>query len=59
MKIIKTSKFDGKTNIVTLDEVIEKTEKTGHWKPGTVEEMLNEGQEVFTPFATFKKADFQ
>ena len=55
MKIIKTSKLDGKTTEVTLDEVIDKTENMGYWKPGTVEEMLEQGQEVFTPFATYRK----
>lgn len=55
MKIIKTSKLDGKTTEVTLAEVIDKTENMGYWKPGTVEEMLEQGQEVFTPFATYRK----
>ena len=54
MKYIKTSKTDGSKMEVTLDEVVDKTEGCGYWKKGTVKEMLANGLEVWTPFATYK-----
>jgi hypothetical protein len=57
MKIIKTSKADGSTKEISLAECLEYTEGTdgyGYWKKGTVEQMLKDGIEVFTPFATYK-----
>ena len=54
MKYIKTSKLDGSEKEVMLEEVIDKTEGCGYWKEGTVEEMLANGQEVWTPFAIYK-----
>ena len=54
MKYIKVSKADGNEKEITLAEVIEQTEGCGYWKEGTVEEMLLDGLEVWTPFATYK-----
>lgn len=54
MKYIKISKVDGNTTEVTLAEVIDKTEGYGYWEKGTVEEMLANGLEVWTPFAIYK-----
>ena len=54
MKYIKVSKADGSKKEVTLAEVIDKTEGRGYWKKGTVEEMLANGFEVWTPFAIYK-----
>lgn len=54
MKYIKISKVDGNKKEVTLAEVIEQTEDSGYWKKGTVKQMLVDGLEVWTPFATYK-----
>ena len=40
--------------IVSLSDCIEHTEKDGYWKPDTVEQMLKDGNVVFTPFAEYK-----
>jgi hypothetical protein len=39
---------------VTVDEILNKTEGSGYWKPGTVLSMLNKGSLVWTPFAEFR-----
>jgi len=39
---------------ITLKECIQYTEGSEYWKPGTVEEMLKNGQTVFTPSALYK-----
>lgn len=54
MKYIRISKSDGGEKEVTLEEIIDKTEGCGYWQQGTVEDMLADGQEVWTPFAIYK-----
>lgn len=54
MEYIRISKVDGRETKVTLNEIIEKTEGGGYWKEGTVAGMLEEGLEVWTPFAIYK-----
>ena len=54
MEYIKVSKSDGSKTKVTLEEIIDKTEGNGYWKPGTVKEMLDNGLDVQTPFAIYK-----
>lgn len=54
MEYIRVSKSDGSEKIVTLSEIIDKTENMGYWKEGTVEQMLKDGLEVQTPFAIYK-----
>lgn len=54
MRYLKISKEDGSEKEVSLAEVIDKTEGCGYWKEGTVEEMLVNGLEVWTPFAIYK-----
>ena len=54
MEYIRVSKQDGTERKVTLEEIIDKTENSGYWKPGTVEEMLKDGLDVQTPFAIYK-----
>jgi hypothetical protein len=39
---------------VILDDCIDKTENSGHYKTGTVENMLKQGLEVQTKFAVYK-----
>ena len=57
MKILKRYKeLNAEWFETSLDECLERTEKSGYWKPGTVKPMLNEGNIVFTPFAEYKKA---
>ena len=40
--------------MVTLEEIIDRTENNGYWKTGTVEQMLKDGLEVQTPFSIYK-----
>jgi hypothetical protein len=40
---------------ITLAECIKKTEGYGFWKKGTVEQMLEDGITVHTPWALYKK----
>lgn len=54
MEYVRVSKVDGSEKKVTLAEVIDKTEGRGYWKEGTVAEMLENGLEVWTPFAIYK-----
>lgn len=57
MKYIRISKADNSEKEVSLTEILAKTEGAGYWKEGTVEEMLNNGLDVWTPFAIYKKID--
>lgn len=41
---------------VTLERALELTEGDGYWKSGTVKEMLEKGQVVWTPFSEFAKS---
>ena len=38
----------------TMSECIEHTEGRGYWKEGTVKQLLEDEQIVWTPFATYK-----
>ena len=38
----------------TESECLRHTEEAGHWKVGTVLQMLSEGRIVFTPWADYK-----
>ena len=49
-------KETGKVDFTTLEDCIEHTEGRGYWKPGTVENMLEEGNGIFTPFYIYNKA---
>lgn len=57
MKIIMTDKADGSKKEVTLEETIDKTEGSGFWKKGTVKQMLEEGQTVWTAFAIYEPVE--
>lgn len=54
--VVKTSKETGEQTTIDLYKTLCLTEGREYWKAGTVAEMLMNGEEVFTPFATFKKA---
>ncbi len=55
MKILKKYREpDAEWQEVTLEDCIDKTENSGHYKTGTVENMLKQGLEVQTPFAVYK-----
>lgn len=54
MEYIRISKDDGSIKPVSLSEIIDKTEGAGYWKKGTVEQMLNLGEVVFTPLAFYR-----
>lgn len=52
--VVKTNKENGVKTLVTMQEAIRKTEEAGYWKAGTVKQMLEDGQEIWTPYATYK-----
>ena len=55
MKIYKRYKDPDEVWLETsVKECLEHTEGSGFWKPGTVLDMLKQGQTVFTPFAEYK-----
>lgn len=53
MKIIRTDKETGQAEIIDHYEAEEKL--SSYWKKGHILPMLQEGQELFTPYATYKK----
>ena len=42
---------------IPLERAIELTEGAGFWKKGTVQQMLEDGVELWNPIAYFKKKD--
>ena len=58
MKMKIEKRFKGETNpkwiITTIEECLDKTEKTGYWKWGSVVEGLKAGLIVETPFAQYR-----
>lgn len=54
MKVYQLHKEKGATvQEITLDRAIELTEGRGYWKSGSVKEMLERGELVWTPFSYF------
>lgn len=54
MKIIRISKTDESETEVTLEKFLSNTEGKGYYKKGTVEQMLQYGLQVNTPFAIYE-----
>lgn len=50
LNVIRTDKETSEQELVTLDYAIEKL--TGFWN--NIEELLLKGEELFTPYATYK-----
>jgi len=40
---------------VSIEQVIKDTEDAGYWKKGTVKEMLDDGQIIFTSWAVYRR----
>ena len=51
----KYNEPDAKWEQITLEEAIERLEGAGYWKKNTVKDMLEEGTQLWTPWAFFKK----
>lgn len=56
MKIIATDNGDGTRREVSIEEAVAACEGRGYWKEGTVQEMLEQGLAVWTPFVTYQDA---
>ena len=52
MKVLKQFVGEKEWYEITMQEAVDKCE--GHWKKGTVEEMLMEGNTIRTPWSFFK-----
>jgi hypothetical protein len=55
MRILKRYADEEDWHETTEEECLEHTEGAGYWLPGTVLNMLNDGLEVFSPFARYRK----
>jgi hypothetical protein len=42
---------------ISLERAIDLLEGSGHWKKGTVQEMFEDGHELWNPIAYFKKKE--
>ena len=56
MKILSQIKGEDTWQEITLEECLSKTEQAGFYAPGTVQELLEKGSAVDTPWSIFKKA---
>jgi hypothetical protein len=56
MKILTQIKGEDTWQEMTLEECLFKTEEAGFYSPGTVQQMLEDGLEIDTPWSIFKKA---
>lgn len=55
MKYLCQQKGEDSWEEISLDECLAKTEGAGFWAKGTVQQMLDDGIEVDTPWSIFKK----
>ena len=55
MEVERFDKQTEKVDIVALKDCIEHTEGRGYWKSGTVKNMLEDGNGIFTPFYIYSK----
>jgi len=52
----KTQEFENSiVTTITLEECLKCTEECGYRRKGTVKKLLEDGQIIFTPFASYKK----
>ncbi|EGW36342.1 MULTISPECIES: hypothetical protein [unclassified Desulfosporosinus] len=56
MKVLAQLKGEDTWQEITLEECLLKTEEAGFYTPGTVEQLLENGSAVDTPWSIFKKA---
>lgn len=56
MKILTQTKGEDTWQEITLEECLYKTEQAGFFVSGKVQEMLENGLEVDTPWSIFKKS---
>jgi len=57
MQILKCYKDESEWFETTEEECLEHTEKAGFWKEGSVLKILEDKQNVWTPYAIYKKME--